>query len=104
MHGLVLEVQDCANLTHWRWVLKNRRGGFLGDHDVNLDPRDAEYEARHVLWRRVAPGTRGEEKAELLRIGRSAASKVFGSLTNHVDLCISNRQGRCACRGGRAGT
>src|SRR5271169_5595867 len=43
--ALRLEIADFKDADHWRWVLKDADGAFLGDHTVALDPRDPKYGA-----------------------------------------------------------
>ncbi|WP_031364654.1 CHAT domain-containing protein [Caballeronia sordidicola] len=85
MNILVLDIDSFVDLTRWRWVLRDAHGQFLGDHEVRLDPRVAEYEGfldlAQYVWRRASPDRPEEEAAELGAFGDWLSDNLFGTLT-----------------------
>ena len=87
--NLVLEATDYVDLAHWRWVLKDGEGRFLGDHQVSLDTSAPEYEGfidlAAFLDRRVTPGLHedrqgAEERHLLSAFGKWLGRNLFGDL------------------------
>ncbi|MGH8902231.1 MAG: CHAT domain-containing protein [Egibacteraceae bacterium] len=83
--GLVdLKVYDYAGPARWRWQLTGPGGRFLADHEVDLDPTAAEFEAftdlHAYLGRFAAPGDRrAASETELVdRIGAWIGETVLG--------------------------
>src|SRR6266496_3672012 len=83
--GLVqLEVLDFEGPTRWRWRLTEQPGGgFLADHQVDLDQTNAEYEAftdldGYLRWN-AAPDRRLQSEAELIaQVGGWIGERVLG--------------------------
>jgi hypothetical protein len=78
--------------TRWYWRLTTDQGAFLADHQVDLDPGSAEFEAfaklDHYLRWQAAPDRQLDSEAELLgRLGRWIGEQVLGpigpKLTQH---------------------
>ena len=71
---LHLRVEDFQDVDHWRWLLQDDAGVFLGDYQVALDPAEFEYQgfvdlAGHLRDRAV-PDRRLESDAALVeRVG-----------------------------------
>lgn len=83
MAELRLEARDFAGPARWRWVLTDRRGAFVADHEVRLDPGCSEYEAFNDLleyldWH-VTPDRLGRDEARIVRqLGAWIGSQVLG--------------------------
>ncbi len=81
---LQLEVLDFDGPTRWRWRLTQQPGGrFLADHQVDLDPATAQYEAftdldGYLRWN-AAPDRRLQSEAELIaQVGGWIGERVLG--------------------------
>jgi CHAT domain len=81
---LQLEVLDFDGPTRWRWRLTEQPGGgFLADHQVDLDQTAAQYEAftdldGYLRWN-AAPDRRLESEAELVAgVGGWIGERVLG--------------------------
>ncbi len=83
----VLACEDYQNAQHWRWVLRDGRGNFLADHEVNLDPACSEYDGlidlRGYLDRHAAPDRWRADHARLLEdfgcwLGANVLGKAIG--------------------------
>lgn len=72
---------DYRSDTEWRWVLSDRDGRFLGDHDVALDPADPVYKSFEDLPRqlRFFEDVRSAEDV-LAELGAWMGTKVFGKV------------------------
>ena len=82
--ALRLEIADFKDADHWRWVLKDAIGAFLGDHAVALDPRDPKYGAlldlSGYLRYYAAPDKRDADERRLLQeVGAWIGANVLGS-------------------------
>jgi CHAT domain len=82
---LRLEVREFQDLTRWRWVLSDERGGFIADHEVSLDAGCWQYEAfSDLLWYldwHVAPDARvGDEARVVSEVGAWIGKQVLGPL------------------------
>ena len=101
----VLACEDYQNAQHWRWVLRDGRGNFLADHEVNLDPACSEYDGlidlRGYLDRHAAPDRWRADHARLLEdfgcwLGANVLGKAIGdklrapgvSLTLRVEVPV----------------
>jgi hypothetical protein len=82
---LRLEVRDFAGPTRWRWVLRDRDGAFVTDHEVRLDAGCSEYEAfsdllQYLDWH-VAPDQLVRDEARIVReLGEWIGSRVLGPI------------------------
>lgn len=82
---LRLNVADYRDATQWRWVLRNRRGSLLAEHQVDLNAGTGEYEGfvelhRYLRWR-AAPDNRLPSEARILRtVGRWITEEVLGDV------------------------
>jgi hypothetical protein len=81
---LRLEAREFTDLTRWRWVLTDRTGAFVADHEVRLEPNDWQYEAftdlrRYVSWH-ADPGERyAEDEARIVAdVGAWIGGQVLG--------------------------
>jgi hypothetical protein len=81
---LQLEVLDFDGPTRWRWRLTEQPGGgFLADHQVDLDQTAAEYEAftdldSYLRWN-AAPDRRLQSEAKLIdQVGGWIGERVLG--------------------------
>jgi tetratricopeptide (TPR) repeat protein len=78
-----LRVVDYQDPDHWRWLLQDPDGNFVADHQVALDPIEAEYLAfvdlAGFLRYRAEPDRRIASEAELVeRVGRWVGRQVLG--------------------------
>ncbi len=78
-----LRVVDFKDPDHWRWLLEDPEGRFVADHEVALDPAEAEYagfvDLAGFLQGRAVPDRRLASEAELVdRVGRWAGRRVLG--------------------------
>jgi tetratricopeptide (TPR) repeat protein len=83
VEALRLEVAELQDADHWRWLLTDPDGGFLADHQVELDRRDPEYVAfadlAAFLRRQADPERRLASEAELVaRVGDWIGRRVLG--------------------------
>ena len=83
MGELRLEVRDFAGPDRWRWVLTDRRGAFVADHEVRLDGGCWEFEAftdllGYLDWH-VMPDRQVRDEARIVgELGAWVGSQVFG--------------------------
>lgn len=80
----VLACEDYRDARTWRWVLRDARGNFLADHEVNLDPACPEYfgliDLAGHLDRHSAPDRWRADHAGLLEgFGRWLGASVLGT-------------------------
>src|SRR6266540_3910990 len=86
---LHLRVEDFQDVDHWRWLLQDDAGVFLGDYQVALDPAEFEYQgfvdlAGHLRDRAV-PDRRLESDAALVeRVGAWIGGRVLGDRIGRV--------------------
>lgn len=85
MSELRCTIEGYESPARWRWVLTERGGVVLADHDVRLDEGCWQYGAFSDLQRwlslRTAPDRWGEEEAEILtELGEWIGERVFGSV------------------------
>jgi len=78
-----LQVVDYQDPDHWRWLLQDADGNFVADHQVALDPTEAEYQGfvdlAGFLQDRAVPDRRLASEAELVeRVGRWIGRWVLG--------------------------
>ena len=83
MDTLRLEVAEFVDADHWRWLLTDRSGNFVADHQVALDRTDPEYVAfadlAAYLRREAVPDRRLASEAELVaRVGGWIGRQVLG--------------------------
>jgi tetratricopeptide (TPR) repeat protein len=81
--GVRLQVVDYQDPDHWRWLLQDPTGSFLADHQVALNPNEAEYlgfvDLARFLEDRAIPDRRLASEAELVdRVGRWIGRQVLG--------------------------
>jgi tetratricopeptide (TPR) repeat protein len=81
--ALRLEVLDFDGPSQWRWRLTDTAGGFLADHQVELDATAWQFEAfqdmhRFLQWN-AAPDRRLAHEAELMeQVGDWIGGQVLG--------------------------
>ena len=81
--ALRLEVTDFADHDHWRWRLTDAAGKFLADHQVALDPAEAEYAAfldlDTYLDQYAAPDKWPDDEVRLIEeVGAWIGGRVLG--------------------------
>ena len=80
-----LEVRDFQSLASWRWVLTDEIGGYLADHEVQLDPASWQFEAftdlaRYLSWH-TAPDVAASDEARIIaELGAWIGAEVLGSV------------------------
>lgn len=86
---LILEAVDFKDPQHWRWVLKDRQGKFLADHEVDLDPTDPNYSAfidlECFLKANSSPDRWLEDQIRLMQqIGSWIGKEALGSVGERI--------------------
>jgi CHAT domain len=81
--GVRLRVVDYKDPDHWRWLLTDAQDSFVADHEVALDPAEAEYagfaDLAGFLQDRAVPDRRLASEAELVdRVGGWTGRRVLG--------------------------
>jgi tetratricopeptide (TPR) repeat protein len=87
--ALRLEVTDFSDRDHWRWRLTDAAGKFLADHEVALDPAEAEYAAfldlEAYLDQYAAPDKWPEDKVRLIQeAGAWIGQRVLGPVATRI--------------------
>jgi hypothetical protein len=87
--ALRLEVTDFADHDHWRWRLTDAAGKFLADHEVALDPAEAEYAAfldlEAYLDQYAAPDKWPEDEVRLVEeVGAWIGQRVLGPVATRI--------------------
>lgn len=81
MDPLRLQVTDFQDETRWRWRLLDGAGGYLADHQVQLDPSAREYRGFLALGDWLDFYTPIHPPAEQLKdLGVWIGDQVFGGL------------------------
>ena len=76
---------DYEGQGRWRWILADRDGKPIADHEVRLDTRCWQYEAftdmpRYLQWH-VAPDRRGRQEMQIVReVGEWIGEHVLGPI------------------------
>jgi hypothetical protein len=83
LNELRLEAPEFADLTRWRWVLRDSSGTVVAEHTVALDASRWQFEAfadmRRYVWWHAAPDRRAEDEARIVtEVGEWIGSEVLG--------------------------
>ncbi|MHC4917298.1 MAG: CHAT domain-containing protein, partial [Planctomycetota bacterium] len=87
--ALHLEITDFTDPDHWRWQLNDASGKFLADHEVALDPADAEYAAfldlETYLKEHAAPDKWPDDEVRLIEeVGDWIGRRVLGPVAVRI--------------------
>jgi len=87
--ALRLEVTDFTDRDHWRWRLTDAAGKFLADHQVALDPTEAEYagflDLEAYLDQYAAPDKWPEDEVRLIEeVGAWIGQRVLGPVATRI--------------------
>jgi len=86
---LRLEVADFTDHDHWHWQLTDAAGKFLADHQVALDPTEAEYagflDLEAYLDQYAAPDKWPEDEVRLIEeVGAWIGRRVLGPVATRI--------------------
>jgi hypothetical protein len=82
---LQLHLQRFESPARWRWLLQDRGGALIADHEVRLDDRSWQFEAfadlDRYLRRYAVPDSMADETEIVAEVGRWIAEHVLGPIT-----------------------
>jgi hypothetical protein len=86
---LKLSIADYRDARHWYCRLLDANGNQLADHEVDLNPKDPEYEGfvdlRSYLRNRASPDRREQDEAQLIdQVGAWIGRSVFGRIAERI--------------------